>query len=61
MINLPITLSITLEVDCPGQIAVFRRYWMIGAENSAFETFEAAAWSQFQMVIGEFPFNEKEV
>merc|ERR1719321_5648 len=33
---------------------------MIGADNSAFETLPASMWSQFQMVIGEFPFNENE-
>merc|ERR1719506_1530682 len=38
----------------------YSAYWMIGAENSKFETLGSAYWSQFEMIIGEFPFNENE-
>jgi hypothetical protein len=41
-------------------VFAYSAYWMIGADNSAFETLPASMWSQFQMVIGEFPFNENE-
>jgi hypothetical protein len=41
-------------------VFAYSAYWMIGSENLKFETLPSAYWSQFEMIIGEFPFAEQE-
>ena len=41
-------------------VFAYSAYWMIGAENSEFETFGQSLWTQFKMSLGNFPFNEKD-
>ena len=50
-----------MNVNRAGEIAAHQRYWMIGSENDKFETLPDAFWSQFEMIIGEFPFAEGRV
>ena len=50
-----------MNVNRAGEIAAHQRYWMIGSENDKFETLTDALWSQFEMIIGEFPFAEGRV
>merc|ERR1719515_274051 len=42
-------------------VFAYSAYWMIGSENDKFETLTDALWSQFEMIIGEFPFAEGRV
>jgi hypothetical protein len=40
-------------------VFAFMATWAIGSENDKFETFNTALVTQFEMVTGEFPFNEQ--
>merc|ERR1719379_1229844 len=33
----------------------FQAYWSFGMDNPAFDTFPSSMWTQFQMIVGEYP------
>ena len=40
-------------------VFAFAASWAIGADNDKFETTEKALFTQFEMIMGEFPWNEQ--